>query len=198
MLILHRRAGVVCAAMLLVLCVLRAVPAAAQPGLPTSSNLVYLPMVTSKPNDSLEAIIAQQVVDLTNQERVKHGCAPLAFSPDLSAAAERHSRDMAINDLFSHTGSDGSTMQTRIADTGYNYTRLAENIAVGQSSAVDVVQVWMSSNAGHRDNILNCDLREIGVGFYDQPDDQANVRDDSGATSGPYRFYWTQDFGTSQ
>jgi uncharacterized protein YkwD len=53
----------------------------------------------------------------------------------------------------------------------------------------------MGSDA-HKKNILNCALREIGVGYYYQPDDQGNVSDDQGNPGGPYRYYWTQDFGT--
>ena len=52
------------------------------------------------------------------------------------------------------------------------------------------------SSPGHRANILNCDLRELGVGYYVQLDDQSNVRLDDGQLGGPYRYYWTQDFGS--
>jgi uncharacterized protein YkwD len=104
---------------------------------------------------------------------------------------------MALNNLFSHTGSDGSTLGDRAVRAGYSYQNLAENIAAGIPTAQAVVTNWMTS-ASHRANILNCDLRQIGVGFYDQPDDQADVRDDTGALGGPYRYYWTQDFGTPQ
>ncbi|HEY8664738.1 MAG TPA: CAP domain-containing protein [Propionibacteriaceae bacterium] len=44
----------------------------------------------------------------------------------------------------------------------------------------DVMASWMNS-AGHRANILNCALTELGVGY---------------ATGGTYGSYWTQDFGT--
>jgi uncharacterized protein YkwD len=37
------------------------------------------------------------------------------------------------------------------------------------------------NSAGHKANIVNCDLHELGVGF---------------ATGGSYGTYWTQDFGT--
>ena len=40
---------------------------------------------------------------------------------------------------------------------------------------------WMNS-PGHRENILNPDLTELGVGFYQG--------------SGSYRYYWTQCFIT--
>ena len=51
------------------------------------------------------------------------------------------------------------------------------------------------TSPGHRANILNCSFREIGVGYYEQLDDQSNVRLDNGQLGGPFRHYWTQEFG---
>jgi uncharacterized protein YkwD len=160
--------------------------------LASSSARVYLPLLA---RTATVVSIEQRIVDLTNQQRRQQGCTvALVLSPQLSAAASAHSRDMALHDLFSHTGSDGSTMISRAVAAGYSYSRLAENLSAGQSTPEEVVAGWMNS-PGHRSNMLNCALREIGVGYYEQPDDQSNVRLDSGEISGPYRHYWTQDFG---
>jgi uncharacterized protein YkwD len=83
---------------------------------------------------------------------------------------------------------------TRVQATGYNYAMLAENIAAGDATAQAVVNAWMGSPL-HRSNILDCSLREIGIGYYYQPVDQANVRNDDGTLKGPFYYYWTQDFG---
>ena len=158
---------------------------------------LYVPLTLQGSDKSTISAAAQQVLDLTNAERAKHGCAPLTISSKLSAAAERHSADMALHDRFSHTGSDGSTPATRANDAGYGYTRLAENIAAGAATAEDVVGMWIRSDPHYR-NMTNCDLHEIGIGFYYQSDDQATVRyDDGTAGNGPFYYYWTQDFGTS-
>ena len=157
-----------------------------------SSNFrVYLPLLIRTAQPSVE----QQVTDLVNQQRQQHGCAALVLSAQLSAAANAHSQDMALHDLFSHTGSDGSTMVSRVVATGYSYSLLAENLAAGSATAEEVMAGWMNS-PGHRANILNCDLHELGVGYYVQMDDQSNVRLDNGQLGGPYRYYWTQDFGS--
>ena len=92
----------------------------------------------------------------------------------LHAAALGHSVDMAENDYFSHTSRDGSSMVDRIERQGYNWRSVAENIAAGYRTPASVVDGWMNSS-GHRANIMNCDLTEIGVGFHD--------------------YYWTQNFG---
>jgi uncharacterized protein YkwD len=157
-----------------------------------STTQVYLPLVTGP--SSPEA----QVVELTNQQRRLSGCnVDLTISAQLTAAAYAHSRDMALNDYFSHTGSDLSTMVTRIAATGYNYSMIAENIAAGKTNATpqQVVDAWMQSS-GHRANILNCNLHEIGVGLYYQSDDQPNVNTGDPSIVGPFFYYWTEDFGT--
>ena len=70
----------------------------------------------------------------------------------------------------------------RMSDAGYKYSWAAENIAAGQSDAAAVMDSWMNS-AGHKKNILNCKLTELGVGMWKQPGSQ-------------YGVYWTQDFGT--
>ncbi|HNP73860.1 MAG TPA: CAP domain-containing protein [Kouleothrix sp.] len=180
-----------CATSIFWLCLIAPAYAAAQTTATTYK--AYLPLASAQ----LQAgSIEQQVVDLVNQERRRNGCnANLAISPKLSAAANRHSADMALHDIFSHTGSDKSTLATRARDAGYTYTQLAENIAAGYKTPQDAVNAWIKS-PGHHANMLNCSLRETGIGYYYQASDQANVRDDAGNIGGPYFYYWTQDFGT--
>jgi uncharacterized protein YkwD len=116
----------------------------------------------------------QRVIELTNANRRQAGCPDLVNNNKLHAAALAHSKDMAVNNYFSHTGLNGSSPGERIADQGYRFRGWAENIAAGYRTPESVVEGWMNS-PGHRANILNCSLREIGVGFY--------------------QFYWTQNFG---
>ncbi len=123
---------------------------------------------------------ASQVVALTNAERAKAGCAPLTVDSRLTAAAQAHSDDMATHNYFSHTSQDGRTPFQRMAAAGYQFSIAAENIAAGQRTPTDVMTGWMNST-GHRENILNCSLKQIGVGY---------------GTGGNYGVYWTQDFGT--
>ncbi len=140
-----------------------------------------VPTATPQPPSSFE----EEVIRLTNQERAAHGCPPLVAEIHLMNAAEGHSNDMAVNDFFSHTGSNGSSPGDRMLAAGYpGFTHWAENIAAGYSTPAIVMNAWMNS-AGHRANILNCTLEEIGVGHvYRNPDP-------GGVT---YRHYWTQVF----
>ncbi|MBD1859810.1 CAP domain-containing protein [Leptolyngbya sp. FACHB-1624] len=160
-----------------------------QTQLTTRSNLTPVPSQSSSPPPLQPAPPApvqstnagfgafeQQVFDLTNQQRAQFGLAPLSLNLTLNDVAEKHSQDMAGNNYFSHQGRDGSQPWDRMRAEGYNYSRAAENIAFGQPTAQDVVTAWMNS-PGHRQNILDPNLQEIGVGYYDG--------------------YWTQNFGTA-
>ncbi|MCT7357003.1 CAP domain-containing protein, partial [Streptomyces sp. 15-116A] len=105
---------------------------------------------------------AAQVLALTNAERSKAGCGPVTADNRLARAAQLHSEDMSANDYFDHTSQDGRSFADRAKAQGYPSPG-AENIARGQSSAASVMDAWMNS-PGHRANILNCDLKTMGVG----------------------------------
>ena len=129
---------------------------------------------TSDPNVNVSGY-ENRVIELTNQERRKRGLSPLRHNNKLAAAAQKYSRHMATHNFLSHRGKDGSTVGDRIKAQGYRFSTWAENIAKGHRTPEDVVRGWMNSS-GHRRNILNPRLREIGVGYYNR--------------------YWTQVFGT--
>lgn len=149
-----------------------------QTPIPTPTPIVPTP-TSSAPN------FAEQVVALVNQERTAVGCNPLTMHPQLNQAAYGHSQDMAFNDFFSHTGSDGSTPFDRMLAAGYTYSTAGENIAAGYTSPHGVMEGWMNS-PGHRSNILNCAYQHIGVGYYYHANDTGDVN---------YYHYWTQVFG---
>jgi uncharacterized protein YkwD len=115
--------------------------------------------------------IGQQIVDMVNQQRRAAGLAPLTVSPQLVAAAQMQSNNMASmepilgeNGAMSHElmGVPEPTLTSREEAVGYYYTAAGENIAYGYPDASSVMQAWMNS-AGHRANILNSSFTQIGV-----------------------------------
>jgi uncharacterized protein YkwD len=126
-----------------------------------------------------------RVLELTNAQRLQAGLQPLTLNSKLNNAAQAHSQDMALHDFFDHKGSNGSSIGDRAIASGYNFSRLGENIAAGYATPEDVVQGWLNS-PGHRANILNASYREIGIGYYYLANDTGNVNQN---------YYWTQDFG---
>ncbi len=109
----------------------------------------------------------QEVVELTNAERSKHGLQPLQADLELSKVAREKSRDMAANNYFDHNSPTYGSPFDMMQQFGVNYRTAGENIAKGQRSPQEVVNAWMNSE-GHRANILNADFTHIGVGYVEQ------------------------------
>lgn len=119
-----------------------------------------------------------QVLNLVNEQRANYGLSALKYSTALEAVAYAHSKDMAQNNYFSHTNLSGQSPFDRMRQAGISYRSAAENIAAGQRTPQEVVNAWMNSS-GHRANILNSSVTEMGVGIY---------------SGGSYGVYWTQLF----
>jgi uncharacterized YkwD family protein len=120
----------------------------------------------------------QQVLALVNQERAKAGVAPLKLSDTLDNMAKVKAEDMRDQNYFSHTSPTYGSPFDMMKKFGIHYSTAGENIAAGQQSAADVMNSWMNS-PGHRQNILNPNYTEIGIGV---------------AKGGSYGIYWVQDF----
>jgi uncharacterized protein YkwD len=132
-----------------------------------------------------------EVVYLTNLERQANGVAPLKATAGnaLSRAARYHAQDMGDDNYHDHDTHDRNQQGDLVLTCGtwdrvgafYSYWAAAENIAAGYLTPADVVDGWMNSS-GHRANILNANLWEIGVGYdYESSSD--------------YDRYWVQNFG---
>ncbi len=71
---------------------------------------------------------------------------------------------MALDNFFSHTGSDGSSPGQRISRQGYPWRAYGENIAVGDLTVSSVLQGWLGSE-GHCRNLMDPTFTEIGAGY---------------------------------
>jgi hypothetical protein len=123
---------------------------------------------------------------LLNQARLDEGLAPYGFSTLLAAAAQRHADDLAAHQISSHTGSDGSTAQQRIAEAGYAaWTWNGGDLIAGENfwtgyGAIEDAMAFFLEDPPHRDNILSPTYREVGIGV---------------ATDAEGRNYYVLDFG---
>lgn len=88
--------------------------------------------------------------------------ADLQWSDKLARAALVHAQDMVAASFFSHTGSNGSTVGTRVTAAGYSWSTVAENIAAGQPTVASVMSAWMGSD-GHCANVMNPSMRDFAV-----------------------------------
>lgn len=86
----------------------------------------------------------------------------LTWNTKLESASAAHARSMASYDYFSHTGVDGTSGGIRARNSGYDWSKWAENIAGGQPSIREVVADWVHSD-GHCANLMNPNMREMGL-----------------------------------
>lgn len=104
------------------------------------------------------------VIKLTNAQRVKAGLKPLTIDLKLSRVARIKSQEMTKINYFSHYSPVYGSPFDMMKKFGIKYSYAAENIAKGQRTPSEVVNAWMKS-PGHRANILNRNLKVIGVGY---------------------------------
>ncbi|MGI8632345.1 MAG: CAP domain-containing protein [Solirubrobacterales bacterium] len=137
---------------------------------PKAMSSYWCSFSSRRPGTISRVITRRAVLCAINRERAKRGLRKLRPDGKLRRAAVRHSSDMKRRKFFSHDSPSGSSMSSRIKRTGYvkgaRSWRLAENLGWGTGSYGSVqglTKAWMNS-PGHRRNILDPQLREIGVG----------------------------------
>ncbi|MBD7908321.1 hypothetical protein H9659_08260 [Sporosarcina sp. Sa3CUA8] len=146
-----------------------------KPSLPTNPVPEEKPEQTPDQGQVSASQIEQAVLTLTNAERQKAGLKALQMDDKLMKTARAKSADMASKNYFSHTSPTYGSPFDQMKANGITYRAAAENIAMGQRSAEEVVKGWMES-PGHRQNILTPGFTHIGIGY----DAKGN--------------YWTQQF----
>ena len=112
--------------------------------------------------DSLSAVYASVLVNLTNQNRVLANLSELKVSPVLEKAAQMKANDMATKSYFAHNSPEGLTPWYWFDQAGYRYVFAGENLAVNFEESSDVETAWMNSR-GHFLNIMNPKFTEIGI-----------------------------------
>jgi uncharacterized protein YkwD len=104
---------------------------------------------------------------------------PLVRSAALDRAADAHAKDMAARNQMEHAGGDGSTPAERASRAGYDWLRIAENVAQGQETPEEAIASWLKSS-GHCANLMDASYTETGIGV---------------STAGAGGPYWAQVFG---
>ena len=137
--------------------------------------------------------IQQRTTKLINEARLQprncgtdsfEATTAVSWNTQLLQAADKHSADMTQHNFFDHTGSDSSSVATRVDETGYEWRAIGENIAAGQRSAAEVIAGWLNS-PGHCRNLMNPAFAEVAV----------TCAEDSGAD---YTRYWTNVLAAPQ
>jgi len=136
-------------------------------GTTTLLNNVYSTLTNpmSENND-----FESQVAILVNQERANVGLPPLELINQISEVARIKGRDLRDRNYFSHQSPIYGSPFDMLEAFGIRYSYAGENIAKGQRTPKAVMNGWMDS-PGHKENILNSNYKEIGVGFVKDTND---------------------------
>jgi uncharacterized protein YkwD len=134
-----------------------------------SAQAANCPGADQLPLLSTAASAKSATLCLLNEQRAANGIAALRSEPTLEAAATTYAQSMVEQRFFAHVSPSGQTLEDRLVSytTDTRSYTIGENLAWGQSvlgTPVATVNAWMRSQ-GHRDNILNPNFEEIGVGI---------------------------------
>jgi uncharacterized protein YkwD len=116
----------------------------------------------------VDAAAERELFRMVNDERRRRELSPLAWDDRLASVGRAHSRDMYLRGEFAHRGADGRSPGDRLRDAGIVYSRSAENIAL--APAVTIAHDGLMRSPGHRRNILDPQLRNLGIGIVSGPD----------------------------
>jgi len=123
-----------------------------------------------------------RMLALVNQVRARRGHTTMKLEPRLMVAAKRHNLDIARYALMQHTGTDCSQLADRVWDAGYTWTKIAENLAGGNESAVTTMRQWTGSSR-HLMQMTLPGMTEAGIAYDFNP---------SPPRSGiPIKHFWT-------
>lgn len=132
------------------------------------------PVTSQKPAPQPAGQSAQQVLTLVNKERTAAGLKPLQLDSCLSSKVAQ-----PWAETMSRAGRIWHQNMSNISKQCPGNRSVAENVAMGQTSASSVMDSWMRS-PGHRRNIMSASYTKLGVGV---------AKDSHG------RLYWVQNFG---
>lgn len=153
-----------------------------QTGWAAADYLSATPPVTSTttitPTGVSVANTANDLLQRLNALRVQNKMKTVSLNSALTAAALRHSQDMAKTGNISHTGSDGSTAEQRMRAAGYTGGTGEEALYGGRATVDDAWYFWTNDRL-HANILLNPEYTAIGIAVVNAGD----------------RYYYTMDFG---
>jgi uncharacterized protein YkwD len=146
----------------------------------TTSQAVIDECMSDQDVEMLAAVNEARIVARVCGENNRPAVGKLVWNCQLQQAAITHSEDMATNNFFSHTGSDGSNVGVRITRTDYLWSHAGENLAAGYPT-ITTAMVGLLNSASHCDTMMSTYFTEFGSG-YRTSSNSNHVR------------YWTQNF----
>lgn len=134
------------------------------------------PILSEEERETME----QEIIRLTNIERQKIGAPPVIMDKNLMKFARQKAQDMADNNYFNHISPNLGAPVDVVKSNNISFNCVSENISAGQKTPQSVVEAWLNSPT-HRENLLNPELKYIGVGM--------GINSNS-----KFHYYWSQQF----
>ncbi|WP_205511598.1 CAP domain-containing protein [Longitalea arenae] len=112
---------------------------------------------------AVRASMEDDILKYVNAYRKKKGLRPLTMNATISAEAQKHSENMAARRTsFGHNGFQGRMKRITSSPAINGASGVAENVALGSTTAKEVVDNWLKSPM-HRQNIEG-DYNLTGIG----------------------------------
>ncbi len=110
----------------------------------------------------------KEVIRLTNEERAKVGAPPLKLDDKLCEVAHLKAKELIELDYTGHDSPNYGNPTEFAKHYGWKGSGIGENLYYGFAFETpnDLVQGWMNSKKGHRENMLNPKYTLIGHGRY--------------------------------
>jgi uncharacterized protein YkwD len=136
-------------------------------GAPTGSSAAGL-ITSTCPFSSDPANITDTLTSI-NAYRAQNNLPAYTTNEQLAKAAQSHANDMACKSLTGHTGSNGSTPESRVIDAGYTYSLTSENIQFSYPplTGQGVVNYWINDKTDlrHGRNLVSDTFTDVGIGY---------------------------------
>lgn len=124
--------------------------------------VAYLPRYAPVVLAQVSTITPEEVIKLTNEERIKAGAPEIQPDPLLTQAAIAKASYMFAKNYWAHTSPDGTEPWKFVMDAGYKYRFAGENLARDFTGTDAVVTAWLASPT-HKENLLSTRYQDIGV-----------------------------------
>lgn len=124
-----------------------------------------IPISVDKRELSIDESSEAAMFRLVNEERRSQGVRELKWRLDLVLPARDHATNMWGQEYFGHISPDGEDVGDRLQGKEIEYTLAGENLALAPT--VETAHKGLMNSKGHRDNILDEDYGQIGIGVID-------------------------------
>ena len=116
-----------------------------------------------------DPITITDTINAINAYRLRNELPPYIVNAQLAKTAQSHANDMACNNLTGHTGSNKSTPESRVKDSGYVYSFVTENVYFSNPplTGQGAVNWWIQDKTDlrHNLNMISDTYIDVGVGY---------------------------------